>query len=113
MLLAILLSLITTGTQVHHVDVIERNHFHDERGREVFEQWIFREWKDGELSVVDWRMKKDQQLTKNKDGWLMALSDGDKVILVQADKMTETFTQYDPELAAREKLPKERRRGIR
>lgn len=106
LLLALFIGLYTP---VHHVDTIERNHFYDERGKEVFEQWIFRD--DGD--IVDWRMKNTQRLTKSKDGWLMALSEGDKVILVQAEKMTETHTQYDPELAERQKLPKEKRRGIR
>ena len=110
------------------VDVIEVNHFHDDKGVEIFVQVIFWEriGKYGTLIVRDWRLVKDFKQTddgldKQAAGPLMPRKDHkrgiyvclwhDKDVLRKVAAMTavETYTQVDPELVNREIWPKERR----
>lgn len=93
------------------VDQLEVNHFFDEHGKLVFDQYIFREWHySGEFRIVDWRLCKSvaQQPLGNRVLWW----DGDKIRDVRAVSVKETWTQYDVELLERERLPKEFRREL-
>jgi hypothetical protein len=97
------------------VDAIERNFFYDEEGRLVFEQCIFCDIVDGEEQVVAWRLIKDPAIVPKRDwsgGWVATRMDADTVRQVRTGSVRESWTQYDPELVAREKLPNEKRRGL-
>lgn len=107
-MLSLLLSLLPLQDAqiVNRVDVIELNHFYDSRtGQEVFKQWLFWDLKDGEWELVDWRLHKGEQV---RDGLLLV--DGK---LIKSPIVMETYTDFDRELIAREKTPKEKRKGLR
>lgn len=106
MIALLLLSLLPLETSTNRVDVIELNHFYDSRtGQEVFKQWLFWDLKDGEWELVDWRLCKGETVC---DGLL--LIDGK---VVKAGRVTETWNDFDRELAAREKTPQEKRKKLR
>ena len=97
------------------VDAIERNYLYNEHGQLVFEQCIFCDVIDGEEQVVAWRLIKDPAIVPKRDwqgGYVATWMDADTVRQVRTGSVRETFTQYDPELLAREKLPNEKRRGL-
>ena len=105
-MLAILLLLLPFSSPTNRVDVIELNHFYDCRtGHEVFSQWLFWDLKDGEWELIDWRLCKGETVC---DGLL--LIDGK---VVKAGRTFETWTDWDRELAAREKTPQEKRKKLR
>ncbi len=106
-------------TAIHdYVDCVERNHFYDEEGRLIFEQFIFYRYLrgDGEFEVIGWRLLKDnsQLIIRDwKDGGYSALwKDGEIWRSVRARMYRETWLQHDPELCEREKLPKEKRKEL-
>jgi hypothetical protein len=104
---AFLLLLLPLSAPVNHVDVIELNHFYDcQTGQEVFKQWLFWDLKDGEWELVDWRLCQKSDIVFGN-----VLTTCGKTI--KAELVSETWTDFDRELAAREKTPKERRKGIR
>ena len=100
------------------VDLIELNHFFDDQGRHVFDQMIFYDWsaEHNRYQVRAWRLLKSasQQPRHDweRDVYVATWQDGDLMRNVQAQTMRETWTQYDPELAEREYLPKELRREL-
>ena len=106
-MLAILLLLLPFSPQpVNRVDVVELNHFYDcQTGQEVFKQWLFWDLKDGEWELVDWRLCKGEEVANN-----LLLIDGK---VVKAGRVTETWNDWDRELAAREKTPQEKRKKLR
>src|SRR4030095_15339767 len=101
------------------VDLMEVNHFYDEQGRLVFDQVIFYDWspEHSRYMVRAWRLGKNPTPLPQRDwregGYLAVWQDGEVVRRVQAPSMRESWTQYDPELAEREYLPKERREELR
>lgn len=101
------------------VDLMEVNHFYDEQGRLVFDQVIFYDWspEHSRYMVRAWRLVKNPTQLPERDwregGYLAVWQDGEVVRRVQAPSMRESWTQYDPELAEREYLPKERRKELR
>jgi hypothetical protein len=101
------------------VDLVEVNHFYDDAGRHVFDQVIFYDWSplDCRHVVRAWRMVKNSaQLPKRSwadDTYTATWNDGDTLREVRAESMRESWTQYDPELAERDYLPKEKRRELR
>lgn len=104
------------------VDLIEVNHFFDEQGRLVFDQVIFYEWSQGDARymVRAWRLVKSPQQLPQKDWrtgnyvayWRDDGQGGNVLRRVESSAIRETWLQYDPELAEREILPKERRREL-
>lgn len=105
-----------------NVDLTERNRFHDEQGRLVFEQMIFYRWsyRDSRHQVVAWRMLKTPSQVPRYDrrysGYVATWHDtqnGDVFRRVISKSLRTTFTQHDPELAEREFLPKEKRCDLR
>ncbi len=98
------------------VDLIEINHYYDQRGKLVLDQIIFYEWctVEGRFQVRDWRLLKSaNQLPRrnwNSGDFVSIWRDGDVLRKVQAPAVRETWTLYDPEVADRIFLPKERRR---
>jgi hypothetical protein len=100
------------------VSSIELNHFYDEQGRQVFEQCIFREWNRlaERENVVAWRLVKTPnqipQFDWSRGCYRTVWFDGDFFRDISSRSLTETWTQYDPELYEREFLPKEQRREL-
>lgn len=100
------------------VDLIEVNHFYDEQGRLVFDQAIFYEWsqKHDRYMIRAWRLVKNKSQLPQQDhrrgGWLTVWHDGEILRRVWSQSYRESFTQYDPELAERDHLPKEQRREL-
>jgi len=101
-----------------YVDVIEINHYYDEQGKLVFDQLLFFEWSPAEscYHLRAWRLVKTRSHIPQKDwvrgDYVATFHDGDSLRTVRAKVLRETWTQYDPELIERERLPKERRREL-
>jgi len=115
------------GTPTARVDYAELNHFYDNEGRLVFDQLIFYDWNGGGLEVRDWRLVKEEWQWPVSDlkhgGYYAHLPDttitasGIKStpvngVVIRFNSFQETWTQYDPELVEREKLPKEQRKPL-
>jgi hypothetical protein len=100
------------------VDLVEVNHFYDDQGRHVFDQMIFYDWSSlrNRYQVRAWRLVKSvtqlPQKKWNQEAYVATWQDGEVFREVQARTMRESWTQYDPELAEREFLPKEQRREL-
>lgn len=109
----------TEDIAAERVDLIEINHFYDEKGRLVFDQIIFYDWSaaDSRFQVRAWRLlKQPAQIPHRnwKQGNFTAVwYDGPVLRNVRSDTLRETWTQYDPELLEREFLPTEKRRKLR
>jgi len=100
------------------VALIELNHFYDDNGGLVFDQVIFYEWCDRtcRFNVRAWRLLKSPKQIPVRDqrrGRYVAIwHDGDILRHVDAPSFRETWTQYDPELAERKFLAKDKRQGL-
>ncbi len=100
------------------VDLIEVNHCYDQRGRLVFDQVLFYHWSstDRRFHVRDWRLLKHPGQLPHKmlggTDYVAIWLDGDVVRRVVAPSVRETWTQYDPEVVERDRLPKEARRKL-
>jgi len=92
------------------VAAVELNHFYDESGSHVFDQWLF--WDEDGL-LIDWRMVK-RPGNRSSDGALLLFDpmSGPLLRKIRAPSRMETWTQYDRELEHRQVLPKEFRRGL-
>lgn len=97
------------------VDLICLNHFHDNEGRLVFDQTIYYRWDGERFQVADWRLCKCKEMIPRAGvhGLSATWRDGDVLRRVRAGRFYETWTQHDPELVARDWLPKENRKGLR
>lgn len=93
------------------MDVLELNHFYDEHGKLVFDQWLFWDWNpvDRRYDVRAWLLNKGKQ---RRVATTLSWDDNGHLRRVRAIEFRETWTQYDPELVAREVRPKEYRRGL-
>jgi hypothetical protein len=104
---------------VDRVDLVELNHFHDEQGKQVFDQIIFYDWSPtrGRYNVLAWRLLKHPSQLPVRDwstgDYVTVWRDNAVVREVRAETMRESWTQYDPELIERSFLPKEQRRELR
>jgi hypothetical protein len=98
-------------------DVIHVNAYFDELGREVFTQAIFLEVNGEREDVRAWRLIKDPSQLPVKDhergDYECTWQDGDVLRQVRTKSVVFSWTQWDIELEMREKLPKEKRRGLR
>lgn len=98
------------------VDCCETNHFYDENGRPIFVQEIYWQWSDDEsrYECHAWRLVKEPGMVPVKRGrfhesvWF----DGERLRRVRCRAVRQTWTQHDPELLDREKLPQDLRRGF-
>lgn len=134
-LLLLLLGIVPHEAVIsERCDVIELNHFYDDCGKHVLDQVIFWDWYPGDcrFHVRDWRMVK-QLVSRpepgvmphytgmnwrfrkdlDRDCWVAYGRDGKETREVRSGVMRESWEQYDPELAEREIIPKERRRGLK
>jgi len=104
---------------VDRVDLVELNHFHDEQGKQVFDQIIFYDWSPtrGRYNVLAWRLLKHPSQLPVRDwstgDYVTVWRDNAIVREVRAQTMRESWTQYDPELIERSFLPKDQRRELR
>jgi hypothetical protein len=104
--------------EVDKVELIEFNHFYDEQGRHVFDQMIFYDWSAREMryQIRDWRLIKNANQSPHFDAqrgiYSATWHDGVTMRQVRGASLTETWTQYDPELIERSHLPKEQRREL-
>jgi hypothetical protein len=110
-----LLSIVPVGDVTREsCAAIHVNHFHDEYGRLVFDQAIFR-GHDGK--VIAWRLIKSPSQIPERDwangGYVATWHDGEQIRQIRPKSEIEDWTQYDPELLAREVLPKEQRKELR
>ena len=100
---------------VDRVDLIEVNHFYDEKGRLVFDQIIFYDWSAtrSRYNIRDWRLLKTRAQLPRRDSqnqcFVAVWHDGNILRQVIATSCRESWTQYDPELTERQFLPKDRR----
>ena len=106
---------VSTGPEpyryVDRVDVIELNHYYDEYGKWVFDQWIYWRWYPNQSTfhVVAWKLAKSPAVaTRRPGGWKLVFPH--RTILALSYR--ETWTQYDPELRDRLYLPKHQRFGL-
>lgn len=101
------------------VDVAEVNHFYDERGKHVFTQLVFWQWRplESDYRVVAWRLPKSDGARPRRDhvtgDWVSRWWDGETFREVRAGAFRETWTQTDVEQDDRSYLPKEQRRELR
>lgn len=101
------------------VDLMELNHFYDEKGDLVFDQVIFYDWaaRESRYNVRDWRLVKNPSQLPQRDwasgGYHAMWQDGESLRRVYSRQYRETWTQHDPELIERGFLPKEKRRELR
>lgn len=100
-------------------DAIIAESFYDGCGKLVFVQHIFLDevvYPSGLVSeVVGWRLVRapDQIVQREDGGWFILWNDGGTLRRLRARSYHETHSQIDSELAARETLPPEHRRGLR
>lgn len=113
------LGLIPQSTVLRQsVDLIEVNHFFDDQGRPVFSQVIFYDWQPAtaRYEVRAWRLLKSRHQVPRRDflygGYSCLWNDGGVYRWIFTPALRKTWTQYDPELLERERLPRERRREL-
>lgn len=113
MLATLLLLLPLSPIQRDTAPVVELNTMYDEAGAEVLEQVIW--W--GPEAVVDWRLAVRAgapEYDHARKCWRNIWIDGDTIRVVTATAYKRSHTQcYDPEIADRERVPKDERRGLR
>lgn len=114
-MIALLLALLPhQELSIQPVDVIEVNHPIDiATGKETFSQFLFRDYDGGDFPITDWRLCGDKRLTKHGDHWRLTWVDGGRIKSVRADSVIETYTDFDPELLERERVPREKRKMLR
>lgn len=100
------------------VDLVEVNHYFDEAGKPVFDQLIYYDWdhQATRYSVIAWRLIKNSNQMPIKqagaDSFASAWHDGKSLRIIYADRMYESWTQFDPENAERAFLPKDQRADL-
>ena len=104
-----------------HVDLVELNHYYNEKGRHVLDQVIFYDWSSeaGRYQIRDWRMiKRVSQIPRREwrlGGYVAVWHDpleGNVLRKMHAANLRETWTQYDPEIVERSFLKKDKRRKL-
>lgn len=103
------------------VDLVELNHYYNDKGRHVLDQLIFYDWSShaGRFQIRDWRMVKRASQIPHRDwrlGHFVAVwhdpLEGNVLRKMHAMSMRETWTQYDPEIVERSFLKKDKRRKL-
>lgn len=118
-LVLLALSIVPVDVVVRdRVDIAEVNSYYDGDGKLVFVQLVFWDYKPTGNEVVAWRMMRDvpdMQPRRLPNGEYQSLwfDTKDNVLRdVRAATYEASHTQVDVELAHREILPQERRRGL-
>lgn len=100
------------------VDLVEVNHFYDEKGQLVYEQLIFYDWSPtmNHFNVRAYRLLKSPvqfpRRSRGNLGFVAVWQDGDVLRKIHAKTIRESWTQYDPEMLERDFLPKDQRRNL-
>ena len=112
-MLALFLILPLSPIHEARCDVGERNAFHDCDGNPVFNQMVF--W--GPEHVDDWRMVPrcgEPSWDWQRREWSNTWVENDQIMRVRYPVLKRSITVgVDPEVADRERLPKDERRGLR
>lgn len=104
---------------VAYVDLVEYNHFYDGNGVLVFRQVMFYSFRNGDYELREWHLVKSGssgatpplQEGKYFATYIHSYFDGSfKKVLAASRRLS--WTQYDPELEERNKLPKDLRRPL-
>jgi len=94
-------------------------HFYSESGQLVFDQLVPLEWNPHaeRHDVICWRLIKTPGMVPERDwrrgGYVVRFMDGETLRIIRADSLREEWNQHDSEMAWREVLPKEYRKGLR
>ncbi len=96
------------------VDTVEVNHYFDDRGNKVFDQVVYYNWSQeyNRFTACGYRLiKQDTQVPvmATPSIYHSIWSDGDCLRDLNAAVAVETWSQWDPELAERNYLPKSMR----
>ena len=100
------------------VDAVEINHCFNAEGKHVFDQLIFYDCSPdgGRPQIRDWRLIKRCRPIPQRDhslgSYRLVWVDGDILREVRARTFCETWTTFDPELAAREQHPQHQRKEL-
>ena len=102
-----------------HHDRGHLNHYYDDNGRIIFTQFIFENLAEcGEFRVQAWRLVSSTNSNTirglpvydyDRNCYYMIWHDSNVLRKTYFDHICETDTQYDPEIADRDVLPKEKR----
>lgn len=118
-LLALVGVIPVDGLACDRCDLIEINHFYDERGKLLFRQVIFWDYHTDEPTrrVAAYRMADDPTLIATRlfrtNEWCYQWKDGKaQWRRVVAKHFRQTWTQHDPEMRNRTVWPTEQRRGL-
>ena len=92
------------------VTTYELNHYYDDAGQLVFTQRIFYD----DDNVLAWRMERRPaiRLRDRSYAFVEGVDGAIGLRRIRCQSVMETWTLYDVELKAREKLPQEFRRGL-
>ncbi len=97
------------------VDLVEINHFYDDKGQLTLDQVIYYNWSEhlSRYQVRAWRLLKTSDQIPRKDWdrneYVAIWHDGDSLRIVHAASLRESWTQYDPEILEQQFLAKEKR----
>lgn len=101
---------------IDYVDVIELNHVHSETGHPYLHQWIFWHWNHAQrrYEVVAWRrVGYEHYYWRGKTlRFIDGVIEGKVEREIRAVSFRETWTFDDPEVADRQVLEIENRRGL-
>lgn len=95
-----------------YVDVIELNHVYDNEGKPVLSQFIFWNRTDSGFEIVAWRLYCGESISRSNRNCHVILVQADTFRKVNSLQFKETWTQYDPEMRERTKLPINQRLGL-
>lgn len=106
------------GPVEDRVDLIEVNHVYNAKGEHVFDQAIYYEWSSRHscYQVRDWRLLKDDSQIPvrnwSRGDFQAVWKDGSVFRCVRTPIVRESWTQYDPEVRDRKRLPRRHRWGL-
>ena len=93
------------------VAFVHDNSYYDEEGRLIFRQLIFESDYGGRIDQVrDWRLvNRTLHYYKQGEYYYFLVKHGDSFGIVRSMNHIRSYTQYDPEIRAREHWPKRNR----
>lgn len=114
-LILLLLTIIppADGVLRESVEMIEKNHFYDDCGKQIFAQWLFYDFDGYRHQVRAWRLDEGQMHFTQRPPVLTWCDKDGKERQVSGKYWRETFTQWDVEIEEQDWLPKDRRKGLR
>ncbi len=106
-----------------HVDVLELNHYYDEKGQHNFSQLIGWTWSESKTEhasqyhVAWWMLWKSVDQARpardyRRGGHVLIVRRGEELRCIRAKSFYESWTQYDPEVLDRQQFPQSQRVGL-